>query len=312
MQTFQPAGVPEFAPAQHIADAINVMANGRLHIDLFPGGAIVPACEEYDGLRTGALDIAHYAMGFLNTLVPSAALFTQIPGGPTNNQYGLWHIGGEGDKLAQEAIDPLGVIFLGTGLQVPEDWALTTITLDTPSDLKKLKMRTFGDGGEVLARLGAATIFLPGGEIYESLQRGVINACEYGGATSDYEMGFGEVCKYLYISTSRAPTDSNMFIVRKERWAELPDDLKLIVKQAVRAEMYVYFAENLIRDTESLEKFKKDGVQILPLPKAIEDAFLAEAKKFYDEKLQKEGDLYKRALTSLRDFQKLCVSKGIY
>jgi TRAP-type mannitol/chloroaromatic compound transport system substrate-binding protein len=219
---------------------------------------------------------------------------------------------GGGNELAQEASSSIGVDYIGLSLHPAELWADTTIPLSTAADIKKLKMRTFGDGGEILARLGASTIFLPGGEIYESMKRGVINACEYGGPDSDYSMGFAEVAKYMYLGTSRAPADNQQFFANPKKWAELPQDLKDIIMRCIESDMYIYYAECIKLDGIAVEKYKAAGVQVARIPKEIEEPFLAEAKKFYDERMTKAGDFYKRVLTSEREWQKACETQGIY
>ena len=89
---------------------------------------------------------------------------------------------GGGNELFTELYEPFGMTWIGDHLWSPEDFAYTSFPLNTIEDIKKLKMRTAGPGGEILARMGASTVFLPGGELYESMQRGVFNAFEYGGA----------------------------------------------------------------------------------------------------------------------------------
>ena len=287
------------------------MSNGRFIIDSFPGGAIVPATEEVEGMRTGVIDFSNCGW-YHKSLDPAASLFGQVSGGPSSVQYGFWFESLGGRELSQEGLGRFGITFLEPHLLVPEDWAYTTVSLETVADLKKLKMRTFGEGGEILDRLGASTVFIPGGEVYESAQRGVINAFEYGSASSAWDMGFHEVMDYCYLSLSRAPADMAWYGCRTESYQALPDDLKAILQAACRSEIWTYYAEAVANDALVLQKFRDYGVQVLPLPKVIEDAFLAEAKAFFDEKMKTEGDFYARVLQSLRDAEETCDQLGIY
>jgi TRAP-type mannitol/chloroaromatic compound transport system substrate-binding protein len=311
-QTGQPAGVAEVRPVEDIVKKINAITDGRLHIRLAYGGEVCPATEEAEGCRRGVIDIGQTGYPMSKSLCAAASLFGQVVGGMTGHQYATWEAAGGGKELADEMASRLGVVNLGLVLHSAELWADTTIPLNTAADLKKLKMRTYGDGGEILARIGAATIFLPGGEIYESMKRGVINACEYGGPDSDYSMGFAEVAKYMYLGTSRAPADNENVWANPKKWAELPQDLKDIIVRCIESDTYMLYAECIKLDGIAVEKYKKAGVQVAPIPKDINEVFLAEAKKYYDEKMQTADDLYKRVLTSQREWQNACETQGIY
>jgi len=278
---------------------------------MFPGGAIVPATTEVEAMRTGVIDFTNGGW-YHKALDPAASLFGQYCGGLSCIQYGVWYEGLGGRELASEGLSRLGVTFLEYQFMVPEDWAYTTIPLETLADLKKLKMRTWGEGGEILQRLGAATVFMPGGEIYESMQRGVINSFEYGSAWSAWDMGFHEVIKYLYQSYSRAPADTGFYGARTESYQALPDDLKAMLNAACRSEIWTYYFHSVKGDADALKNIADYGVKVLPLPKDIETAFRAEAKKFYDEKMQTEGDFYRRVMQSMRDAKEAMEKVGIY
>jgi len=224
--SFDPAN-PEFGIAKRAVEAVKEMSQGRFVIDLLPGGAVVPSAEELDGMRTGAIDATQTSYGYHKPQIPAAALFNSRAGGLSAVQYTFWYRKGGGTELASEGLQPFGAMWLGFCVFPPEDWAYTTYPLNSLADIEgKLKMRTAGEGGEILTRMGASTVFMPGAEIYESLQRGVINAFEYGGSTSAEDMGFSEVFKYMYLSLTRAPADTAGFECRIDKWQALPDDLK--------------------------------------------------------------------------------------
>lgn len=311
MQGQWPPGDPQFQIGERVAERITTLSNGRLVVDNFPGDAIVPAGEETDGLITGALDICHTCSGYNLHLFPAAGLFDQVCGGMTSNQMVYWYIAGGGKELMEEAYEPFGVVALGPVVLVPEDWAYTTFPLNTVDDLQKLKMRTAGDGGEILARMGAATVFMPGGELYEAMERGVINAFEYGGASAAWPMGFQEVMDYLYLSLTRAPADGSFLGARKDSYDKLTPDLQQLLKVVAEAEIATYLTEAVTKDAETLEMFEDYGVQVLPLPKEIGDAFLAEAEAFYDEKMVENPGFYTRVVESMRAFGKLMELQGV-
>jgi len=130
-------------------------------------------------------------------------------------------------------------------------------------------------------------------------------------AASAYDMGFHEVIDYLYLSHSRAPADETEIWVNKDSWEKLPDDLKTIVTAAAEGELWRYYAYTVAADAVALEKIKDYGVQVLPLPKEIEDAVNEAGTKFYDEKAAKDP-FYAEVLASLRAWKELCELQGIH
>ncbi len=294
-----------------MADRINKATGGRLILEAHMGGAIVPAGEEWDGLRTGSLDIAWTAVMYAKSLNNACPILAAVSGGLSSIQRMFWFQVGGGLDLARETLSPHGIHYLGYIALPPEDFAYTKSPLATLDDVKKMKMRTAGDGGEIMARLGAATVFLPGGELYESMQRGVINSFEYGAPKEAFENGFHEVFKYLYQSPARAPSDENSVAANAKSFNALPDDLKEIVQRIVLEATDDYYGPTIIGDAQALQKIIDYGDIVGPLPKVIEDAFLATAEKFYDEKMQQGDELYRKIMQSQREFRKYCVLKGL-
>jgi TRAP-type mannitol/chloroaromatic compound transport system substrate-binding protein len=311
MQSAFAAGDPQHKLAIVLADTITAASGGRLIIDIEQGGAIVPAGEEFDGVRTGALEIAFSANMYNKHLHSAAPLLSSISGGLSAIQRMFWYEFGGGLELAKELYAPHGITYIGYIALPGEDFAYTKEPLKTLEDVKKLKMRTAGDGGEIMSRLGAATVFMPGGELYESMQRGVINSFEYGAANEAWENGFHEVFNHVYLSTSRAPSDENSVVIGTETFNALSDDLKVLVEAVVLEAADDYYGPNIVKDAQALQNIIDYGVTVESLSKEIEDAFLVEAVKFYDEAMVKEDELYRRIMESQREFKEYCILKQL-
>jgi len=312
MQDAFTPGDPYHEPAARFAERVTTMSGGRLKIDLFPGGAIWPAYTEIDGLRQGALDAAHTSGGYHMNLAYEAGVLHNMCGGFSTTQLIYWCRVGPDFKLHEELWGPFGVRMLGRAICTGEDWAYTNIPLATVSDIKKLKMRTGGDGGEILARMGASTVSIPGAELYESMKRGVINAFEYGGASSAWDMGFQEVIKYLYVSLSRVPGDTTEFWAREASWAQLTPDLQMILTVAAQAELTEMLTEMTFDDAAAVDKIRDYGVEVLPLPKEIDQAFMKAVDEYYTEQSAKRGGLYARIVQAMREFKQECERIGIH
>jgi TRAP-type mannitol/chloroaromatic compound transport system substrate-binding protein len=120
------------------------------------------------------------------------------------------------------------------------------------------------------------------------------------------------VFDYLYISLTRAPSDGGIIVARTEAFEALPDDLKLIVDLASESVRDVYYDYSIVRVAEAMQQIKDYGATVERLPKEIEDAFLATAETYIDEKVAKEPPFFGRVVESQRAFKKLCEAQGIY
>ncbi|MBA7530839.1 Monocarboxylate 2-oxoacid-binding periplasmic protein [subsurface metagenome] len=243
---------------------------------------------------------------------PQAALFSMMSAGLTPIQMFMWHIRGGGDELAAQMWESvLNVKYIAAASHLPpEIWAHSNRELKTVADIKGLKMRCAGDGGEILARMGAATVYFPGAELYESMQRGVIDAFEYASPSLNWGMGFQEVADYLYISPSRAPTDAIHVWVNRDAWEKITPDLQMIVEEAVRTTAFDYYAETIVLDDEYLVKFIDYGVKVELLPQVIVDEFLRVSQEFYDEKCAADP-FFAEIVKSMRVFREICELQDI-
>jgi len=312
MQDAFTPGDPYHEPAARFAESVTTMTGGRLVVDLYPGGAVWPAYTELDGLREGALDAAHTSGGYHMHLAYDAGVLHNMCGGFSTTQLIYWCTVGPDFELHEEVWAPFGVRMLGRAICTGEDWAYTSFPLNTVSDIQKLKMRTGGDGGEILARMGASTVSIPGAELYESMQRGVINAFEYGGASSAWDMGFHEVMDYLYVSLSRVPGDTTELWAREASWAELTPDLQKTLMVAARAELTEMLTQMTFDDAAAIDKMRDYGVQILPLPVEIDEEFMRVVDEYYDDQVATKGPLYAKIVQAMRDFKEECERIGIH
>jgi TRAP-type mannitol/chloroaromatic compound transport system substrate-binding protein len=265
---------------------ITAASGGRLEMKPYSGGAIVPGNKEHDGIDTGAVDFAWTVPSFWLDRFPTAGLFCYQVCGLTPVEHYGWIMQGGGAELFQEMLAGTNIYYLpGSGyVGTPETFMHSSVPVTTVADIKGLKMRAAGDGGEIMARLGASVVFFPGYEIYENMQRGIIDAFEMSNPTFDWSQSVYEVAPYLYISPSRQPAEYAVAIVNTKSWAALPDDLKVLVEEISRTtaiEALYYFMDS---DAEHLQKFRDYGTEVSLLSEDIEEAMAREAAKFYAEK----------------------------
>ena len=282
-----------------LGERIAAASNGRLLLTLQPGGSIVPPAQELYGINDGAMDFGIIgAVHYLNVVSTGGLLSGYLVGrGLDPFSLRMWYTNGGGGEFIDRAYADLvpNVTHFGQYSAVigPEIWAHSTKELKSMSDFKGLKIRTLGDAGTVFNTMGASAVAMPPGEIYESLQRGVIDAAENSGPAENLAYGYHNVAEYIYMSASRGPVDAQFFSVSTEVWNKLPQDLKELFIDELQANRDYAVDHTIYADIQALEQMEAEGAVVKKLPSDIEreiakfgDEFLAEkraADPFYDE-----------------------------
>jgi len=296
------AANPAHIYAEKICNAVTAMSGGRLEFKSFTGGSIVAATKEMDAIDTAAIDGTYTCTMYNLDKWPEAGLFSARPGGLTAEAAPVWfeYYGIDFINRMAEGYDVVAIP--GICPQPPEVFALSKINIKTVDDIKGLRMRTSGDGGEIMTRLGASVVFMPGGELYEAMQRGVIDAFEYSSPSVNWAMSFQEIAEYQIFSATRAPSDPLVFYLNKSRWNELPADLQAIVRAAVQA---VTREQQMWIDNDNIvatQKFADFGCKLVHLPPDVERAVIDTASEFYAEQAETGTPLYKEILASQEEF----------
>jgi len=244
-----------------------------------------------EAVETGVLDIAYTSLAYNVSKIPAGSLVQTKIGGMNGLQMFEWYFEGGGQELVERASEAGGFTnkilfpFIPTTAEV---WCHSTKPIRTADDIKGLKMRTAGDGGTVLTRMGASVIMLPGGEVYESMQRGVIDAFEYSTIDTNWTQSFQEVADYMYISTSRAPTDGPPIVINRGKWNGLPAEFQQILQDAWKATGFENYAFQRAADIVALQNFRDYGVTVEKLPADVEREMLEVANEYYAEMSAKD------------------------
>jgi TRAP-type mannitol/chloroaromatic compound transport system substrate-binding protein len=299
-----PATDPSQIYHDKCCQAITEASGGRLTIKPFVGGSVVPAYKELDAVHEGVLQMCYTCPMYQLDKWSCAGLISSRPGGLPGEALRTWfNYGGGADLMNKMMADYNTMTFPGALSPLPEEvFFHSKVRLDTLDDIKGLKARCMGDGGEILARMGAATVIIPGGELYEAMQRGTIDAMEYSTLASNWVMHFNEVAKYVYLSPSRAPSDPQCFFVNKDAWNALPDDLKVLVRDEVDKWTQAQHEYLVYESVKAVDKFKEAGCEVLKVPVEIEEALLAEAAEFYEEKSAEEPPIFAEIYNSMKDY----------
>jgi len=301
--TTWPKGLPGLGSApENFARRVGEMSNGRLTVRVYGAGEVVPPFEVFDAVSQGVAEMGHGASYYWKGKIPSSVFYTAVPFGMTAQEMNGWlHYGG-GLELWRELYAPFGVRpFAGgsTGVQMA-GWF--NRELKSASDLNGLKMRIPGLAGEVFAASGGTAVRLAGGEIYTSMQTGVIDAVEWVGPYNDRTLGLMEVAEYYYYPGWHEPGAMLEFTVNQAAFDRLPADLQAIVEGAARATNQDMLDEFTARNNESLTTLLEEhSTKLRPLPDDVMDVLHSNAVVAL-EQLKKDDPMAQKISASYEAF----------
>ncbi len=270
------------------AENVNKASGGTLEIKVYPKNTLIPALAVFDATSSGQIDAFHSGPYYWKGKNSAFSLFSGIPFGMTAEEINSWMLFGNGMTLwrklyAKYNLHPL--MGGNTNIQMG-GWYRKPLT--SLSDMQGLKMRIPGLGGEVFSKLGVNPILLPAGEIYTSLERGVIDATEWVGPALDMKMGFYKVAPYYY-SGWHEPGSILELTFNRHKWNKLAAEQQTILELAASKMNIDMASEFHYENMKSLELLKQKGVEIRPYPQDV----IAAGKKAIVEVLQEQSALNK-------------------
>ncbi|MGB3465973.1 MAG: TRAP transporter substrate-binding protein, partial [Cyclobacteriaceae bacterium] len=257
-----------------MAQWIEKMSGGRLKINVNGGGELIPPLECFDAVSNGAVEMGHGVAYYWAGKVPAAQFFGAVPFGMNANQSYSWIISGEGGKLWEEIYEPFDLLPITCGNTGVQMGGWFNRDINSVADLKGLKMRIPGLGGKVFNKAGGTAVLVSGNEVYTNLERGVIDATEWIGPYHDYKMGFYEVAKNYYYPGWHEPGATLELLINKTKLAELPSDLRQIVKTAAYRLNHWMGAEFDAKNAVYLNKLvNEEGVRLKEFPSEVLKTF---------------------------------------
>lgn len=270
--------------AQRLAERIPVVSGGALRTEYFAAGERVGAFDVFDEVASGNSQAYIGAEYYWGGKHPGFNYFTAVPFGMTTPEWNAWIKFSGGQALWDELSGEFGLKAItcgGTGAQAG-GWFNKEI--ESPDDLQGLKMRIPGLGGNVMSKLGVSTVSLPGGQIYENLVSGAIEATEWVGPYNDYFMKFYEAAKFYYTGGMHEPGGGLGFGMNKSFYEGLSDYEKAVIEACCNEEMAAQIEEASAKNGEYLAKLKNEhGVEIRAFNDDVWDAFGEAAEEVFAE-----------------------------
>jgi len=289
-------GVDEFA------QRCGELSGGSLEIKVYPKNILVPALQVFDTTSSAQIDAFHSGVYYWKGKNPAFSIFGGMPLGLTSEEMITWLKFGGGMTLWRELYGKFNLYPLIGGSTGPQMGGWFKKEIKSLSDLKGLKMRIPGLGGEVMKKLGVNPVLLPAGEIFTALERGTIDATEWVGPALDRMMGFDKAAKYYYTGWHE-PGSILELTFNKNRWEKLSSEHQAIITTASEEMTGNMIQKFRYENAKALADMPKD-IQIKTFPKEMMDAAkiaLAEVLKVESQK----SDDFKRVLASYKAFSQL-------
>jgi TRAP-type mannitol/chloroaromatic compound transport system substrate-binding protein len=265
---------------------ISRMSNGKFDIKFYEPGALIPPLECFDAVSRGSIESCWTTPGYDTGKYPALAFFTTVPFGPSFGEFLAWKWFGGGDQLRDEVYAKHGMIARDCFCIGPETSGWFRKEVKSVEDLKGLKMRFFGLGAQVVAKLGVSTQLLAAADIYQALERGVIDATEFSMPMMDLKLGFHQIAKFNYFPGWHQQVSCSHLLMNRKAWDALPDAYKAMIEVAGRAQVAYTYAETEAMQFKAMAEMRdKYHVQI----KRWSDKDLAVFEKTWLEVLKEQS-----------------------
>ena len=271
---------------ERIAKLVEEMSQGQMQITVFGAGEQVQAFGVFDAVSSGSHQMGHSGSYFWKGKVPAAQFFTAVPFGLTADEINAWIHRGDGLKLWREVYEPFNLYPIPAGNTGTQMFGWFNKEINSIEDIKGLKMRIPGLGGEVFKRAGGIPITLPAGELFTSLQTGVIDATEWVGPYNDLTFGFHQAADYYYYPGWHEPGPMLELIINIDAWNSLPDHLKVIIETAAKAVNQDLLDEYTAMNNSALKELVDvHGVQLRKLPDDVIESFRKISEEVIEESI---------------------------
>ena len=282
------AGGGPYQYASDLSETIVACSGGRVMMDCLATNSIVSTSEMLEAVGNGTLDCAQTAAA--NFTDDSLGILSTLPVGMTAEQYMGWYVSGEGQQILDEVMMEVNpnVMAIPCGVVDSEILYHSTKPIATLADIKGLKIRGISDWAKIETMLGASVVTMDGGECYEALSRGTIDACEYSSPYANYSAGFHEVAPYMTVPGIHCNTAVYLFLINRNVWDGMDEQLQNIIKTSCLAMMSKNWADDRLANAEAWTEFEAleaaGKLTIFRLPDEDLDTIRQVAEEYYEEK----------------------------
>src|SRR5512134_163593 len=291
--------------AKAFAERMDQFSGGRIKIQVFPGGALGNALKVPETVKNGVAEMGHTWMGYDWGKDPTTVLFGGYAGSFDTELMLHWLYEGGGAQLERQFRDEKeGIISIPLFIRTAEVFLHSRKPVKTLADLKGLKLRTAGAWLEMAKDLGAAPVTTPGGDVYPMLERGAIDATEWGTLWENISPGFYKVAKYLIYPGVHQPTAPFELCINKEAWAKISPADKTVMELAAQLVTFESWLKIGQEYAKALDFYRKAGNVIIELDPEVQYA----ARKIGQDwaaKTSKDNPWFGKVFKSQTEFEAL-------
>lgn len=288
------------APAK-LAAELREVSSGAIDLQLYEPGKVVPALEITESIRDGKVEAGFMWVGYDQGRIPASTLIASVPFGMEPMEFAAWWYYDEGRQLGEAMYAEHNVMPILCSVTGPETAGWFREPIETLDDLVGLKIRFAGLGGKILQRLGASVTMIPGGEIYQALEKGAIDASEFSLPVVDQMLGFGRVAKFNYFPGWHQTFSSAHLLVNLETWRALNAETQALIRLACKASVTDTMVEAESLQGPIIRDFSEQGVTAKTLPTEILRELQRVSVEVLDEEAEKD-EYFARILASQRRF----------
>jgi TRAP-type mannitol/chloroaromatic compound transport system substrate-binding protein len=310
MQTAWDAGTLGFVKFQEFCKRVGEITEGKLTVEGFPAGAIVGTFEMFDAVKAGVFDAMHCFDVYWPGKIPAATFLSSYPFGMDRpDQWETWYEKLGGKEIAREAYGMHNMYYIGP-IQHDDNLIHSKVPIRSFEDFKGKKLRYPGGIiADIYRAAGVSTILLPGGEVYPALEKGVIDGADYVGAAINYNLGFGEVAKYIIMGPPSTPclhqpVDLMSIDININSWKKIPPHLQQLFETTVKWHSYDQYTSIQAEDIIAFNKMQTEqGVEVIRLT----EGDIAKFRRFAPAmwvKWAKKSPLAMKAFKTQLDFMK--------
>lgn len=292
-----------YGAADVFAQSVKSMTGGKFDVSVHQAGELMPAFNVVDGVQSGSVEVAHTAPYYFFGKNEVFAIGGAIPFGMNSRQLTSWMVDGNGHKLMTEFYAKYNIVpFMGgnTGAQMG-GWFRKEVK--STEEIKGLKFRVGGFAGRVLEKLGAVPQNIPAGEIYQSLEKGTIDAAEWIGPYDDLKLGLNKVAPFYYYPGWWEGSLNLSFYINDKAFNSLSNEYKAIVKAAAHEAHVTCQGRYDARNPAALKQLVAAGAKVLPFPQQVMDASFKAAMELYAS-LDSSNPDWKKIYADYRNFQR--------
>lgn len=285
-----------------VADQLRAASGGNIDLRVAEPGALVPALSIFENVSEGNIDAGYSWMGYEWGTVPAAALYGATPFGLESIEFVAWMTHHGGQELLEETFHPYNVHPVLCGTISPEGAGWFRDEMATVEDLRGLRYRAAGVGGEIFAEFGMSVTLLPGGELYQALETGVLDGTEFSLPTVDEQLGFFQVADYFYMPGWHQPSTNQFLYINLDVWNGLEDQTRSMIEMACMAGNSYAIGRAEALQGAVLERYDERGVNVRTYSDEQIAAFREASNRVLKDWSEKD-EMFGKVYGSMMEFQ---------